>query len=252
MKGQLILLREIKSYFKSPLTFSIAASFSLLSGWIFYNLITNYVDNIQNLPEVLNGQLSFLELVVLRMFGNMNFFLIFMIPILTMKSFAEEKRSRTIDLLFLAKVSPWQIVFSKFFSHLFISLFIILCSVVYVFIYHSAQMFDGMIIFWGHMALILNLLVYLSIGLFCSSLTSNVVVSAILSFGTIMVMWFMSLSLNNIFNESLFNLIKFLSISTHFESVVKADFSLSDLTFYGSLIAFFLYLTKKSVESRNW
>ena len=113
----LIFKKELKSFFYSPLAYVLAGLFSLVMGWIFFNLLYSFVENIQALPKGPGGgEFQFVNHVVIKLFGNLNFLLLMICPILTMKLFAEEKKDQSIDIYFSSPINEWQLVLGKFFS----------------------------------------------------------------------------------------------------------------------------------------
>ena len=113
----LIFKKELKSFFYSPLAYVLAGLFSLVMGWIFFNLLYSFVENIQALPKGPGGgEFQFVNHVVIKLFGNLNFLLLMICPILTMKLFAEEKKDQSIDIYFSSPINEWQLVLGKFFA----------------------------------------------------------------------------------------------------------------------------------------
>lgn len=247
-----ILKKELKIQLKSPMTYIVAGLFTLISGWIFFNLLINYVDNVQNLPAQIRGQWGFINEVLLKLFGNINLILLFITPIVTMGILAKEKNDQTINLYFASPCKEWDIILGKFFA---LSIFfgLLLGSTgVFIFILKMTGLSEFSLVWSGYLGLMLNILCYIAFGIFVSSCTKNQVISAMGTFVGILGIWFLSWGGQITKNYFLMQILKYLSIVSHFEQIAKGILPLSSLCFYLSFICFFLYLSKKSLESRNW
>ena len=123
-----IIKRDLKSFFLSPLAYIVGGVFSLISGWLFFTLLAQFADT---QTRGVAGQFSFVNQVVIKQFGNLNFLIIFIIPILTMRLISEERKNNSYELLMAAPITDWQIVLAKFVSSLFSSLFLVLLSFIF-------------------------------------------------------------------------------------------------------------------------
>lgn len=249
----LIAAKELKSFFKSPLAYVLAGLFSLVTGWIFFNLLYGFVENIQALPKgAQNGELQFVNHVVIKLFGNLNFLLLMISPIITMKLFAEEKRDQSIDLYFSSPVSDWQLVAGKFLAALGMGAFILSTTLVFPVILWMVGVEDGSFAWAGYAGLFMNLACYLAVGVFASSITRSQVIAALVAFVTVMGFWLISWMLQLSSNYFLVEILKQLTMVSHFENLVKGMAGLHNIVYYFSFAGFWLYLTKKSVEARTW
>ena len=248
----LIYSKEIKSFFKSPFAYVLAGLFSLIIGWIFFNLLMSYVDNIQALPNGVQSQLKFVNAVVIKLFGNMNFLLMMICPVVTMKFFAEEKRDSTIDLYFSSATTDFQLVMGKFLATVTIGAFLLFCTLIFPLIMIRVNIHDFSFLLLGYLGALLNIACYMSVGLFCSSMTRSQVVASLSSFSIIMFFWLVSWILQLSDNYFLVSLIEHVTIVSHYESLVKGYLNFSSIVFYITFIFFFIFLTLKSLSSRRW
>lgn len=248
----LIFAKEVKSFFKSPLAYVLAGLFSLVIGWVFFNLLMGYVENIQALPTGVQSQLKFINAVVIKLYGNMNFLLMMICPVITMKIFSEEKRDNTLDLYFASPMNDWHLILGKYFSTLLIGLFLLGCTLIFPLIMLRVEIHDWSFMIFGYLGAFLNIACYMSVGMFCSSLTRSQVIAALSSFSIIMIFWLVSWILQLSDNFLLISFIKQLTIVNHFELLVKGFVGLNNIVFYLSFIFFFLFLTSKSLAARNW
>lgn len=249
----LIVKKELKSFFKSPLAYVLAGLFSLSMGWVFFNLLYGFVETIQATPQgVGNGELQFVNSVVIRFFGNLNFMLLMVVPIITMSLFSEEKKDQSIDLYFSSPVSNWELVLGKFFSALLMGLFIISTTFIFPVIVSMAGIQDYSFTAGGYVGLFFNLACYAAVGVFASSLTKSQVIAALFSFVIIMGFWLLSWVIQLSTNYFLVEILKQLTMVSHYENLVKGMGSTHSFIYYFSFISFWLYLTKKNLEARTW
>ena len=246
----LILKKEMKSFFQNPLTFLIAGVIALIAGWMFFNLLVNFANSIQGMDVDQRYNYDFLNAVIIKFFGNLNFLLLFLAPILSMKIIAEELNSGTINLLYTSKVTYFEILMNKYLSLLLQGIFFISFSLSYFFILGKADSLDYGIILTGYLGLILNFSLYLSIGLFASSLSKNLMISALICFCIIMFIWSLTLFSQMISNYMVSTIVKYFSVIHHFEAITKGRIDLSTLCFYLSGIFLFTYLSSKSLKIR--
>lgn len=247
-----IFKRELKSYFTSPLAYIIAAVFSALAGWIFFNLLASYVANMQNLPPEVAGQVRFIDEVVIKFFGNLNFMLLLICPLVSMRLFAEEKKQHSIELLYSAPISDWSILMGKYLSSFFIVAFIVALTFIFPIILHFAGLYENFIFISGYLGIFLNISCYLAIGILASSLTENQIVSAILSIVFIMFLWLSSWASQVTSNYFVGFLLKYVGLVAHFQNIVRGLFNTVDFCYYLSFVFITLLFTKKVLESRNW
>jgi len=238
-----LLKKELKDYFFSPLIYILTGLFSGIMGWLFFN----YLVGAKNLT-MLNLTYS----VLIPLFGNINFLFLFLVPLLSMKLFSEEKKNQTLDLLFLSNLSHSQIIFSKFFAGFFISLFILSWTMVFPLILGLSGYNDWGTVFSSYLGLLFSITAYLWVGLFCSSLTENPIIAAITTFCILLGMMLMVLTIN-VTNIEILNIIfQYLSTSFHYEGFVRGSIKNYNLIYILSFSGFFYFLTHKSLESRNW
>lgn len=244
--------RELKSYFSSPMAYIISGLFIFLIGVIFFNLLVGFIDNTQRLALQLGREASFLDHVIRKLFGNMNFIFVLLTPLLTMRLFAEEKRQHSIELLYTAPLSSWQIVIGKYLAVFTVVLFMISLTLIYPVMLIPSGFEDFTVLFSGYLGVIFNVLCFLAIGILASSLTENQIVAAILTVVTVMLFWLVAWFSQITDNFMLAQIYKYLSMIDHFDNFTRGTITTSDLIYHFSFIGIGLYLTKLSLDSRNW
>ncbi len=242
-----LLKREVSSYFLSPIAYVMMFSFVLLSGLSFWKLA---------------DMLAFGESLTMArqwFFGSPLLWMsmLVVIPLLTMRSFAEEKRMGTIEMLMTAPVSECEIVLSKFFGSLFFFVLMWVPSLAYFFVMSKmlpqVELIDVGVIFGGILGMVLVGSFYLSVGLLISSLTANQVVAAIFSFIILAALFFAGLFATYTSSNEVVKV-----IGEYFFSYQHVlDFSLgviksSTLVWYITMTWLVLFTTVRTVQEGKW
>ncbi len=242
--GTWIMMRkELNTLFSSPLIYILAGIFNILVGWLFFN----YIVASKSLTT-----LNIYSAVITPLFGNMNFIFLFLAPLITMKSFAEEKKNRTLDLLMNSKLSSLQIVLGKYLSNIVSVLFILLFTGVLLIIAFISGADDWPLMLTSYLGVILSVSSYLIVGMFGSSITENQIVSAMISFGILLGLMLLVLTANASNNVIVAQLFSYLSISFHIEGFLRGSIRSYDLIYYISFISLGIFLILRSLDSRNW
>ncbi len=248
-----ICKKEIKTYFTSPIAYVVITVFLVLIGFFFYSLIWWF--NSQSLQMAQNQyyyqQLNINQMVYAPLFHNMSIILLLMVPLLTMRLFSEEKKRQTDELLFTSPISVNQIILGKYFASLFVlvvMLFLTGIFSIFVFAYGNPEPAP---ILNGYLGLFLMGAAFISAGIFFSSLTENQIVSAILTFGALLLFWILnwaSYSAGGMWKSVL----NYLSFFQHFDNMTRGILDTTDLVYYLSFIFLGLFLTHSVIQSRRW
>lgn len=244
--------KEVQSYFSSPLAYVLIGLFSLISGVIFFNLLLTYTDGIQSMPQNYAENISFVEEVVLKFFANVNFLFLVFIPLITMRLFSEEKRMETLDLYWLSPVSEWQVVVAKAFAALTLVLSMLLLTGVFPLVIWGVGIKDFHLLGTSYIAVTLNACAYISLGLFCSSISANQIIAALLSVLGIMFLWMITWGGHLNSNYVIAEIFTYIGITSHFEHMLRGILGTQDLVYYFSFYFLFGFLTVKSLGRRNW
>lgn len=244
--------KEVDSYFSSPLAYVLIGLFSLISGIIFFNLLVTYTDGIQSMPQNYSEQFSFVEEVVLKFFANVNFLFLLFIPLITMKLFSEEQRQETMDLYWLSPAHAWHLVIAKFLSALTLVLAMLLMTCVFPLVIWGVGIHDFHLLGSSYLAVLLNASAYIALGLFCSSISGNQIIAALLSVLGIMFLWMITWGGHLNSNYLISEVFIYLGITSHFERILRGILGTQDLIYYASFIFIFCELTVKSLGRRNW
>lgn len=244
--------KEVESYFSSPLAYVLIGLFSLIGGIIFFNLLVSYTDNIQAMPQDYSAQISFIEEVVLKFFANVNFLFLIFIPLITMKLFSEEKRMETLDLYWLSPVKEWELVTAKALSAFTLVVAMLFITGVFPLVIWGAGIRDLHLLGSSYLAVSLNACAYIALGLFCSSISGNQIIAALLSVLGIMFLWMITWGGHLNSNYLVAEIFTYIGITSHFERVLRGIIGTQDMIYYGSFVFLFGLLTVKSLGRRNW
>jgi len=247
-----ILKKEIDSYFSSPLAYVLIGLFSLISGIIFFNLLVTYTDGIQAIPQNYAAQISFVEEVVLRLFANVNFLFLVFVPLITMRLFSEERRLDTLDIYWMSPIHDWQLVVAKGLAALVLILAMLLMTGIFPLIIWGAGIKDFSLLGSAYLAVFLNATSYIALGLFCSSLSSNQIVSALLAVLGIMFLWMITWGGHLNSNYLVAEIFTYVGMTSHFERILRGLLGTQDIVYYVTFIFSFCFLTVKSLGRRNW
>jgi len=248
-----ICKREIKSYFYSPIAYVVIVMFGVIAGWFFFTSMSFYsllsFQSMQN--PYIRYQLNLTEMVIRPMFGNISIIMLLMLPVVTMRLFSEEKKTGTIELLLTYPVSDLQALLGKYIAALCVFLVMLLFTIVYAFLMAWFGNPESGPLITAYIGLLLMGASFIALGLFASSLTENQIVAAIIAFGALLLFWVVGWAAS-ITHGTLADLLRFMSITDHFDNFAKGVLDTSDLVYYATFIIFFLFLTLRVLDSKRW
>ncbi len=227
-----IFKREMQAYFNSAIAYIVIIVFLGIAGWFFASNM--FLINQATVRQIVS--------IVLPLI------MFFFVPAISMRLLAEEKRSGTLELLVTMPLESAEIVMGKFLaslSLLVIALFLTLPYVITITILGNPDLGT---IFSGYIGLFLLGASYLAIGIFASSVTKNQIVSFIISFIILLVL-FMLDKVTILFSGPVANIIQYISTDFHFQNIARGVLDSRDLIYFFSLIIFFLFLSNRALES---
>lgn len=249
----IIMRREIRSYFVSPLGYVILGVFLFLSAYLFYPMLARFADlclQYGNNPYYLN-MLNVNDLVVRPFFGLTKFIFLFAVPAITMRQFAEEKKNGTAELLLTAPITPFELVVGKFLGGLGMIVALLTLALLFPAILFWVGDPDLSPILIGYLGLILLGAAFVAIGLIASSLTENQIIAFLTSFGILFVLWLISFPAGRM-GPPWGDILSYLSVMDHMEDFEKGIVDTTHVIFYLSVAAFSLFLTQRVIESKRW
>jgi len=253
MKNIWILCRkELKSYFASPIAYVLMLFFALIFGFGIYTATRDFVRfGFMSAMQGRNMPMNVNEQVIRPLLGFASTVALFLIPMITMRLFAEEKKTGTIELLMTSPVSDWEIVLGKWLGAVLLYLCVLATSAIYIGVLFAFGKPDWKPILVGYLGLILQGGTLLAIGAFISTTTKNQIIAGGVTFFVCLLLWL--LSWFTAFDSTGYSqIVNYLSIVTHFEGFAKGVLDSKDVVFYLSMIFFGLFLTSRSMESLRW
>ena len=247
-----ICRKELLSYFRSPIAYGVMAFFALIAGYFFYVAVVYFMQvSIQSQMGGQSQPMSVNEMVIRPLFSNIAVIGLFIIPMITMRLFAEEKRTGTYELLATSPIRDWEIIMGKWLGALILYasvLGISLLSVLTLFAYGKP---DWRPLLVGYLGLLLQGGCLLAIGTYISSCTKNQIVAGVAGFSVCLLLWVLDW-LSSFQDSTLAKGVAYLSVLQHFDSFSKGVLDLKDIIFYLSAIFVGLFLTARSLESLKW
>jgi gliding motility-associated transport system permease protein len=247
--------KELQGYFVQPVAYVVLTVFLLLGGWFFFSMLRQF-DQMVQLVQMMGqpGQLAQMNLntrVVDPLLHDLLIVLIIVMPALTMRVFAEEKRTGTYELLLTAPIRTTEIVAGKFIAAAAFTLVMVALAWIFPVILLIFGNPEVGVMFAGYLGLALVALTFVAVGLFTSSLTQNQIVAAISSFGILIMLLVISWAADS-GGGAVWSVLKYLSLPEHFSTMVRGVIKTADIVFFLSAILVALFLTQRAVESARW
>ena len=227
--------KEIQVYFSSPTAYIVGLIFLALSGFFFA----------QNLGD------PFPQASLSDFFQGATIILILLAPVLTMRLMAEEQKLGTIELLLTSPVRDWEVIIGKYLASLTFLLATLALTLYYTILLFVFASPDPGPIYAGYLGLVLYGGAALAVGILCSTLTSNQIVAAVVAVGILLALFFADLAWGSI-GGTASTVIGELSIKSHFDDFERGVIDTKHVVYYLSVIAFFLFLSIRTLESRRW
>ncbi len=252
-----IFNREFRSYFSSPIAYVVIGLFLVLTGVFFYLLMSSFLQYSANLqwqaarmrqpapPVNVN------HMIIRPLFSNISVITLFVVPMITMRSFSDDKKTGTLELLLTSPVTTAQIVAGKFLAAF--SLYVIMALLTWV--------YPLVIVFFGDPDVMPVAVSYIGIlgmgaasvgiGVWISSMTENQIISAMGTFVVLLFLWLVGW-FANFSSGAIGGFFQYLSIVEHFDDFAKGIFDTGHLMYYFSLCGITLFLAHQSIESLRW
>ena len=247
-----IASKEFRSYFASPIAYILIGLFSLLFGWFFYVFLMAFVQQSEQMMQFGGGGGANVNQMMIRgLFQNTAVIILFVMPMITMRTYSEEKRSGTIELLLTSPLTDLEIIIGKFLGALALYGAMLLVTMIYIAILFRIGNPEWRPIVAGYLGLLLMGGCFLSVGLFISSLTKNQIVAGFLTFATFLMFWIINW-MGESSGPTTRDVLNYLSITEHFDDFSRGIIDTKHLVYYLSFITFGLFLTARSVDSERW
>lgn len=240
-----IAARELKNLFLSPLAWAILAVVQFLLALLFLGRI-ELVQVYQPRLAALENAPGVTELVVPELFASAAIILLLMVPLLTMRLIAEERRNRTLALLRTAPVSMTEIVLGKYLGVLAFLWLLVLLIVLMPISLRLGTSLDWGLLAAGALGLLLVVASFAAVGLFMSTLTQHPTVAAVATFGALLLFWILDLTGEGELGRGV---LAYLSLLNHYQPFLKGVFNSTDAVYHLLLIATFLVLSVRRLDA---
>ena len=248
----IIFRKELRSYFVSPVAYLLLAMFAVIFGFFFWNILSFFIR--EGTEAMMSGQMfpmNLNERVIRPLLSNISVVGLFLIPMITMRLFAEEKRTGTIELLATSPVSDIQVILGKWTAAVVLYGGMLLLSALnFLFLFKYGRP-DWKPLAIGYLGLLLQAGALLAIGTFISTLTKNQIIAGAVTFAVCLLLWILEW-VTGFDTAAWARVMAYMSVITHFESFAKGLLDSKDVIFYVTLIFFGLFLTARSMESLRW
>src|SRR5687767_10453 len=243
--------KELRGYFASPIAYIIIGFFALVFGYFFVASITMFMQMSLQMGMPGQGQINVNSMAIRPLLQNVSVVALFVLPLITMRTYSEEKRSGTIELLLTSPLTDLQIVLGKFLGA--VALYALMLVVTWIhmgilFIYGNPEWKP---IIAGYLGLLLMGSSFISVGLLISSLTKNQIVAGMVTFAVLLLLWTVNW-MSESSGPTMQKVLSALSITDRFDDFSKGIIAVSHVVYYVSFITFGLFLTAKSVDSERW
>lgn len=253
MRNTLIICRkELHSYFVSPVAYVLLVMWAVIFGYFFWSnlgLFLKYSMEMQMSGRMYPMNIN--EEIIRPLLQNVSVICLFFVPMITMRLFAEEKRSGTIELLATSPIRDWEIIIGKWLAAVALYCCMLLFTVVhFAFIFKYGNP-DWKPVLIAYLGLLLEAGAMLAIGTFISSLTKNQIIAGAVTFGVLLLLWVFAW-VSGYDSSTWARALSYLSLVTHSESFMRGVVDSKDGIYYATLIFLGLFFTARSMESLRW
>ena len=236
-----LVQRELLAYFSSPLAYVVLTAFLFINGYVFYLIVA-----------FLNDPRTQATAPLKLIFGGTIFFwlyLLFVVPVITMRLLAEERRAGTLEVLLTSPVSEGQVVIAKFLAAFVFYLFLWLPTWIYVGILAGSTTIDFGPVWAGYLGIALLGMLFLSVGLLTSALVRNQIIAAILAFAVLIVVFSLGLVENLANGAAIKGALGYMNLWNHMDDFAKGIVDSRHVVYDLSLTGLFLFLATKALEA---
>lgn len=253
MKVWPVFKKELRLYFTSPVAYAVGTIFLVIAGYFFYSIFAFFT--MASMQAMMNPmmarELNVTDSVMRPLFSNLSVILLLIMPLLTMRLVAEERRAGTIELLMTYPIRDGAILAGKYLAALALYAMMIGLTLAYpaLVAYHARLEWGPLLT--GYLGLLLMGAAFLAVGLFASSLTENQIVAAVITFGVLLMFWVIGWSADYA-GGAFGRVLAHLSILEHNESFSRGVLDTKDVIYYLNFTALALFLSLRMLEARRW
>jgi ABC-2 type transport system permease protein len=246
-----IVRKEWKGYFASPVGYVVIGMYSAVFGYFYTVYLSWFLRQSMQGPQMGGGPMNINQQMIRGVFDNSMIIFLFVVPLITMRSYAEEKRSGTIELLMTSPITDFQIVMGKFLGAMSLYAAMLGISLIHLGVLFAYGNPEWRPILSGYLGLVLLGGSFVSVGLFFSSLTRNQIVAGMFTFVVLLLLWVIGW-IGNFSGPTVEQLTRYLSLTDHVDDFLRGVVDTEHVVYYLSFITFGLFLTAKAVDSERW
>jgi ABC-2 type transport system permease protein len=244
--------KELKSYFASPIAYVVIGLFALMFGFFYYTLLGIFIEQGMRMMGLQGGPTQNVNDQMIRpLFLNASVLLLFVLPMITMRTYSEEKRSGTIELLLTAPLTDFQIIMGKFLGAMALYAAMLAVTLVHLGVLFAFGTPEWVPIATGYLGLLLMGGCFISVGLLISSFTRNQIVAVMATFAVFLLLWVINWA-GPLTGPRTSAVLDYLSITSHLDDFTRGVVDTKHVVYYVSFIAFGLFLTARSVDTERW
>ena len=247
-----IAAKELRGYFGSPIAWIMMGLFAFIFGGFYINYLYYFLN--QGQQAMFGGgppRMNVNDQLIRPLLQNASVLVLFILPMITMRTYSEEKRSGTIELLLTSPLKDIEIVLGKFLGAVGLYAALLAVTMLYVLVLFFTGNPEWLPVVSGYLGLLLLGSCFVAVGLFISSLTKNQMVAGVATFVTFLFFWIINWFADSA-GPTMASVVNYLSITQHFDDFGRGVLDTKHLVFYLSFISFGLFLTVKSVDSERW
>ncbi len=243
--------KELRAYFASPIAYVVIGFFALIYGYFFYVLLAFFNRQSMQMSMGMGGTMNINQMLIAPVLQNVTVVLLFLLPMITMRTYSEEKRTGTMELLLTSPLTDMQIIFGKFLGAMGLY-----AAMVAVTLIHTSLLFlygdpEWKPVLTAYLGILLMGGCFISVGLLISSMTRNQIVAGTITFAVFLVLWVINW-IGSFVGPTAQAVLSHLSLTDHFDDFTKGVLDTKHIIYYLSFIGFGLFLTAKAVDSERW
>jgi len=247
-----IAQKELKGYFASPIAYVVIGLFALVFGFFYYIGVAYFIEQSMRMMGMQGGPTQNVNEQVIRpLILNASVILLFVLPMITMRTYSEEKRSGTIELLLTSPLTDFQIIMGKFLGAMALYAAMLAVTLVHIAVLFALGTPEWKPVATSYLGLLLMGGTFIAIGLLISSFTKNQIVAVMGTFAVVLLGWIINWA-STLAGPTGREILDYLGMTNHLEDFTRGIIDTKHVIYYVSLITFALFLTARSVDSERW
>jgi ABC-2 type transport system permease protein len=246
-----IVRKEWRGYFASPIGYVVLGMYAFVFG-LFYTVGLNFfVRQSMAGPQMGGGPMNINQMLIRYVFMNSSIVMVFVVPLITMRTYAEEKRLGTVELLMTSPITDFEILIGKFLGAMSLYAAMLGLTVIHIGLLFAYGNPEWKPVLTGYLGLLLLGGCIVSIGLFFSSLTKNQIVAGMMTVIVLLLLWLLDW-MGSFLGPTGEQVVSFVSLAGHLEDFLRGVVDTQHVIYYLSVITFGLFLTAKAVDAERW